>query len=171
MAKSLSLDLRSRVFAAIDAGLSCRKATIHFGVSAASAIRWQELVHRQGTPVAKKQGGDQRSQVIEAHGALIRKLLEEKHDITLEELKQKLAERGVSAGVTTPWRFFKRHNITLKKSRPMPRNSNAPTYWGGVNCGSKVSSTLIRSISSSLTRRALPRKWRDFAGVRQEAST
>ena len=41
MAKSLSIDLRQRVIAAIDGGLSCRRAAERFGVSAASAIRWR----------------------------------------------------------------------------------------------------------------------------------
>jgi len=38
MSKALSLDLRSRVEAAIAAGTSCRQAVERFGVSAASAI-------------------------------------------------------------------------------------------------------------------------------------
>jgi transposase len=42
MAKSLSLDLRQRVIAAIDGGFSCRAAAERFGVSAASAIRWRD---------------------------------------------------------------------------------------------------------------------------------
>src|SRR5215204_3546970 len=41
MPKALSFDLRSRVLAAVDAGLSCRQAATRFGVSASSAIRWQ----------------------------------------------------------------------------------------------------------------------------------
>jgi hypothetical protein len=40
MAKALS-NLRQRVIAAIDGGLSCRQAAEHFGVRAASAIRWR----------------------------------------------------------------------------------------------------------------------------------
>jgi transposase len=40
MAKSLSVDLRSRVVTAVDAGASCRSATARFGVSVSSAVRW-----------------------------------------------------------------------------------------------------------------------------------
>jgi transposase len=36
MPKALAFDLRSRVLAAIDAGLSCRQAAARFGVSASS---------------------------------------------------------------------------------------------------------------------------------------
>ena len=41
MSKALSLDLRTRVLAAIAGGLSCRQAAQRFGVSASSAIRWR----------------------------------------------------------------------------------------------------------------------------------
>ncbi|MFN3677012.1 MAG: IS630 family transposase, partial [Sphingomonas pseudosanguinis] len=40
MPRVLSQDLRERVVAAIDGGMSCRAAATRFGVSAASAIRW-----------------------------------------------------------------------------------------------------------------------------------
>ena len=43
MSKALSLDLRTRVLAAIAGGLSCRQAAERFGVSASSAIRWRAL--------------------------------------------------------------------------------------------------------------------------------
>jgi transposase len=43
MPQALSFDLRSRVLAAIDEGLSCRQAAARFGVSASSAIRWQGM--------------------------------------------------------------------------------------------------------------------------------
>ncbi len=40
MSKALSVDLRDRVVAAIEGGMSCQ-AALRFGVSAASAIRWR----------------------------------------------------------------------------------------------------------------------------------
>ena len=39
MPRLLSQDLRERVVASVDAGMSCRQAAKRFGVSAASAIR------------------------------------------------------------------------------------------------------------------------------------
>ena len=71
MGRGLSQDLRDRVVAAIDGGMSCRGAAVRFGVSAASAIRWRQLSLRHGTPAAKAQGGDRRSGRIEAHAAFI----------------------------------------------------------------------------------------------------
>jgi hypothetical protein len=48
MSKALSLDLRTRVLAAIPGGLSFRQAAERFGVSASSAIRWRALERLQG---------------------------------------------------------------------------------------------------------------------------
>jgi transposase len=93
MSKALSLDLRTRVLAAIAGGLSCRQAAQRFGVSAASAIRWRSLERRQGDARPKALGGDRRSRRIEAHAALILALGEATPDIILVELKAALANR------------------------------------------------------------------------------
>jgi transposase len=125
MAKSLSLDLRQRVIAAIDGGLSCRAAAERFGVSAASAIRWRDRQKKAGDFAPQKQGGDRRSRRIEEHSQLILDAVAAKSDITLVELRGKLIEHGVAAGVASLWRFFKRRKITLKKRRRTPPNSDA----------------------------------------------
>ena len=75
MGRALSMDLRDRVIAAIDGGLSCRAAAARFGVSAASAIRWRQLTLRTGKAVPRRPGGDSRSKRIEAHHAFIRTLI------------------------------------------------------------------------------------------------
>jgi transposase len=99
MPKSLSFDLRSRVLAAIDGGLSCRRAAARFGVSASSAIRWQALRRSGGDGHRRPQGGDRLSRRSEAHGDLIRALLVETPDITLPELKERLGRSGALVSV------------------------------------------------------------------------
>ena len=49
-------------------------------------------------------------------------LLEKKRDRTLVELRAALAEQGVAIGQSTPWRFFERRDIRLKKRPRMPLN-------------------------------------------------
>jgi transposase len=124
MGKPLSLDLRERVVAAVDGGLSRRKAAERFGVSISSAIRWTSLRRRTGDVRPQRLGGDKRSARIEAHAPLILSLVEARGDITLAELRSALAERGVAVAISTIWRFFDRHRITLKK-RPGMRPSRA----------------------------------------------
>ena len=127
MPKPLSFDLRSRVLAAVDGGLSCRQAAKRFGVSAASAIRWAALRRSGGDARPKPQGGDRLSHRTEAHAGLIRAALDEVPDITLPELKARLAGQGAQVSVAALWRFCRRHRLTRKKRRHMPRSRTAPT--------------------------------------------
>lgn len=117
MSKALSVDLRDRVIAAVDGGMSCRQAAARFGVSASSAIRWRSRVLTQGDVRPGPLGGDRRSGRVESHAELILGLVERRSDITLAELRAALAEQGVAVGMATLWRFFRRRRITLKKSR------------------------------------------------------
>ena len=117
MSKALSVDLRDRVVAAIDEGMSCRQAAARFGVSASSAIRWRTRLREQGDVRPGPLGGDRRSGRIESQAGLILSLVDQKPDVTLAELREALAERGIEVGLSTLWRFFDRRTITLKKSR------------------------------------------------------
>ena len=122
MARTLSQDLRDRVVAAIDGGLSCRAAAARFGISASSAIRWRQLAIEHRRAVAKPRGGDRHSGRIEAHGGFIRELVAKQGDMTLVEIQARLIERGAAVGIGTLHRFFMRHGITRKK-RPGTRSS------------------------------------------------
>ena len=127
MPQPLSFDLRSRVLSAIDAGLSCRQAAARFGVSASSAIRWQGLRRAGGDGRPKPQGGDRLSHKTEAHADLIQAVLAEVPDITLPELKERLAAQGAQVSVSALWRFCHRHQITRKKRRRTPQSRTART--------------------------------------------
>ena len=128
MGRALSRDLRDRVVAAVDGGVSCRRAAERFGVSAASAIRWRQLALVHGTPAAKAQGGDRRTAKIEDHAAFILQAIERQPDPTLAELREMLAERGVSTSIATLWRFFARHGITRKKRPATRRSKTVPMF-------------------------------------------
>lgn len=128
MSRALSVDLRDRVLAAVDGGLSHREAGTRFGVSAASVSRWRTLRRETGSTQPMRLGGDRRSGRIEAQAGLILSLLEETPDITIEELRHDLARRGHVFGFGTIRRFFARHAITRKKRRSTPRNSSERTF-------------------------------------------
>jgi len=127
MARALSLDLRRRVVDAVANGMSCRQAAVRFEVSASSAIRWAAQIRSGGALEPMKQGGDRRSQHIEAEAAFILGAVAEQPDMTLAELQGKLKERGKSAGIGTLWRFFQRHKITLKKRLRTPLSGSERT--------------------------------------------
>src|SRR3954449_2398220 len=148
MPKALSFDLRSRVLAAINEGLSCRQAAARFGVSASSAIRWQGMrragMRRAGGDARPKpQGGDRLSRRTEAHADLIHAALAEVPDITLPELKTRLAEQGAQVSVSALWRFCHRHKIPRKKRRRMPPSRTGRIFASDARPGSRASSILI----------------------------
>ena len=124
MSKALSLDLRVRVLEAVAEGASHREAAERFGIGAASVSRWRARARQQGDPSPKAQGGDRRSGRIEAQARLIGSQLQDRPDITIEELRAALSERGHLFGYGTIRRFFQRHRITRKK-RPRTR-ANRP---------------------------------------------
>lgn len=127
MAKALSVDLRSRVLAAVAAGASHRQVAARFGVSAASVSRWRALARQLGDARPKALGGDRRSARIEGQAALIGRILGETPDITIDELRRALAGHGHPFGYGTIQRFFARHNITRKKRPATPVNSSGRT--------------------------------------------
>ena len=67
MGLPLSMDLRTRVLAAVDAGMSCRSAAARFGVAPSTAIRWQAQRRATGNFEPKPQGGDTRSARVEKY--------------------------------------------------------------------------------------------------------
>ena len=113
---ALSMDIRKKVMKSIVGGMSRRQAAARFDIGPATAVRWAKRVETTGEVAPLKMGGDRRSQRLEAHADFILARIEEKPDMTIMELREKIRERhGVSFGYGTVWRFFARHNITRKK--------------------------------------------------------
>lgn len=125
MGAVLSEDLRKRVVAAIEAGVSQQQAAKRFGVSLSSAKLWLRQWRRHGHVAAKPQGGDRRSQRIEAQAEFLLQQVEHTPDVTLAELQAQLHRRGLSVGIGTVWRFFQRHGISFKKNAAR-RRTTAP---------------------------------------------
>lgn len=112
MSKAHSLDLRVRVLAAVKAGASHREAGERFGLSAASVSRWRTRERQQGDARPKALGGDRRSGRNEAHQETILVMLKGTPDITIEELRRSLVQKGLVFGDGTNRRFLVRHGIT-----------------------------------------------------------
>ena len=142
----LSVDLRRRVVSAVgEEGMSCRAAARRFGISFASAIRWVAALRERGSCAPLPMGGDTRSKRVEAHADYLVRLHRREPDLTLAEICARLERaRGEKASPSMIWRFFDRHDITLKKSRRMRANRTGPTSSNGGGGGSMVNSTSIR---------------------------
>lgn len=125
MVAALSNDLRWRVVRAIEAGVSRRAAASKFEVSIASAVRWHQRYMRTGTVASSAMGGDRLSHRAEVHAAKVLDWIQKEPDLTLVEIAARLAEQGHVFAPSTIWRLLDRHDMTLKKRPPMPRNRNA----------------------------------------------
>lgn len=122
MTKPLSTDLRERLVAAVDGGMSRRSAAQRYGVAASTAIKWVAQWRQTGDVRPRPRGGDQRSHRIEAHAEEILALIEETPDITLAEIAAHLdAAHGLKVAQSTVWRLLDRHSMTLKKNRARRR--------------------------------------------------
>ena len=127
MAQAFSMDLRTRLLAAVDSGLSCRAAAARFGVAPSTAIRWEAQRRETGGFAPKPKGGDLRSRRVEERAADILAICEARKDISLEELRLALIELGLHVSVAGLHRFFVRHAMTRKKRLAMRSSRTAPT--------------------------------------------
>ena len=127
MAQALSMNLRVRLLAAVDDGMSCRAAAARFGIAPSTAIRWQAQRRDTGNFAPKPQGGDMRSRWVEDRGDDILALWEARKDITLEELRRALIEIGLTVSVAGLHRFFARRGLTRKKRLAMLSSKTVPT--------------------------------------------
>jgi transposase len=126
MGKPYSLDLRERVVAAIEGGMSTRQAAARFAIGIATAGTWARLKRATGDVRPAKQGKPKGS-VLDAHADFILGLLAQAPDTTLDEMVERLQEeRDVTIVRTAVWKFLDRHNRTHKKRPHMPASKNAP---------------------------------------------
>ena len=124
MTKPLSIDLRERLISAVEGGMSRRSAAQRFGIAASTAIKWVDQWRRTGDVGPRPQGGDYRSQRIEAHAGEILALIEETPDITLSEIAGHLdAAHGLKVAQSTVWRLLDRRDMTFKKNRARQRTA------------------------------------------------
>lgn len=115
MGKALSLDLRTRIAAAVVRGEPVRAAAARFQVSASSAVRLGQKL-RAGVGLAPaKRGGPRPSPITPTVADWLRTRLAEKPDLTMRALASELRERGTSVTHDTVWRFVRRDGLTVKK--------------------------------------------------------
>ncbi len=122
MTKPYSDDLRERVLSSVWGGASIRGAAARFGVSPSFVSKLGSRYRRTGSVAPDPQGGDHRSEEIEAHGDWLLGRVEKTPDITLAELCAELRDRGLKTVPSTVWRFFDRHGLTFKKRQRMQAN-------------------------------------------------
>jgi transposase len=126
MGKALSGDLRSRVLKASGEGMSARQAAARFGVGVSSAIRW--IARAKIGELAPRPQGYRRASSLDAHEGFIVGMIEERRDITLNEMVARLlAEQSMKISRSALSAWLGRHGWTFKKSPRTHWSRTAPT--------------------------------------------
>ena len=120
MARPYSRDLRERVVRSVEGGLSRRRAASVFGVGIATVIDWVVVWRESGRVSAKPMGGDHNSR-LKGERAWLLQRIDTVPDLTLEEIRAELAQRGLHVGYGTVWRFFAAEGVSFKKNRARRR--------------------------------------------------
>jgi len=116
MAKGYSRDLRERAIAMVEEGDSRREVARVLDLAPSTAVRWLDRWITTGTVEAKPGTGHSRSP-LQAHAQWLLDVVAKEPDLTLEEIRDRLArEKKLAVAVSSVWRFFDRHEITFKKS-------------------------------------------------------
>ena len=117
MGKPLSVDLRNRIRAFVDAGHSRRAAAGHFDVSPSTVIKLMALVGASGSVEPARQGRPRRTGKLAPVAGFLKDQVESVSDITMPELAEALREaHDISAAPATLSRFLIREGYSYKKN-------------------------------------------------------
>jgi transposase len=112
MAVALGNDLRVRVMADVDAGMSAEKAAVKYSISARVVYQWKAL--RRDTGALKPRAGKTGPQPkLAEQRERIQAAVRENPSVTLHDLHQQLKLTGC---VSTLWNALREWGIVLKKS-------------------------------------------------------
>ena len=102
MTKPLSMDIRERAMARLEAGETVRAVAEALSIAPSSVVKWSERKRATGSVAPGKIGGRSRM----AEGAF-----------TLRGLVAELAERGLKVDYRTMWAFAHAEGLSFKKNR------------------------------------------------------
>ena len=124
MAKPYSDDLRARVMTAVAEGATREEAAERHDVSLSSVGRFLRRKRETGS-VSPAQFGGYKSYALAAHEERVRQLVAAQPDITLAELKSKLARQKVVVSQTSIFRFLRHLKLSFKKKPARRRAGSA----------------------------------------------
>ena len=141
-----SMDLRKRVLADCDAGLTTKPVAEKYGVSR-TWVRWLKQRRRETGNIAPGKSPGRPRKIDRDR---LQQLVAVYPDATLVELRERL---GVDCGTTAIWMALAALKITFKKKRCGPPNKTDRTSPNGGPRGGRSNSGWTRGGSSSSTKR------------------
>lgn len=116
MGKPYSLDLRKRVVAAIEDGMSRNQAAKQFGVAISTAIGWTRRVDETGSVEPGQIGGYKPKAISGEHAVWLSQRIKD-GDFTIRGLVAELADRGLKVDYHSVWDFVHAEKFSFKKKR------------------------------------------------------
>ncbi len=117
--KPLSVDLRQRIVDAVTGGESRTSVARRFCVSCQTVCNILGYLEKRGTLEPEKTGSSANKKFTEASLVAMRAWLEEKNDLTLRELQERLAREFVlEVSQVSIWKQLAAMRMTWKKNKP-----------------------------------------------------
>lgn len=129
MGRPYSSDLRERVLRASEVGDESQAALARrFEISESAVGSWLRQLRREGRRAPKPHGRGFRSILDEDDATVLRSLVHEKNDATLDEYAQAfLAKTGEEISGSSIGRALQRHGLVIKKRRSGPASNRDRT--------------------------------------------
>jgi len=153
--QSYSEDLRSRVFSAVDGGMSARAAAALLRVSVSYIYKALIRRRRTGERSASSRRGHRPRKLTPAQEGALAVHIEAHPDLTLAALRTwLLAAHGVRLSNGAMWSAVARLGLSFKKRRSAPPSRTVPTSRRGAASGRRRGPLSTPTSSSSSTRPA-----------------
>ena len=104
MGKPYSVDLRKRVVAAVEGGMSRNQAAKRFGVAISTAIGWMQRVEQTGSVAPGQMGGHKPKAISGEYATWLSQRIRA-GDFTLRGLVAELGGRGLKVDYRSVWEF------------------------------------------------------------------
>jgi transposase len=159
MGKPYSLDLRKRVVAAVEGGMSRNQAAKQFGVAISTAIGWMQRVEETGSVEPGQMGGHKPKAISGDHAVWLSQRIKD-GDFTIRGLVAELAGRGLKVDYHSVWDFVHAERLSFKKKAWRLANATVPTWRGGASNGQSIKTASKLNGWSSSTRPGPRPIWR-----------
>ena len=113
--QAYSQDLRERVLRALDRGERPSEIARRFEVGRVWVYQVRERLEKTGERGSFQIGGHRRSRLAEME-PLLRAWIKEAPDLTLMQMRERLAKQGVLIKIGALWHQLNRWKLTLKKN-------------------------------------------------------
>ena len=148
---TISTDLRERILAAYDRGEGTRdQIARRFAVSLGMVKKLLQQRRRTGNIEPRHSFSGRKPKILASHRMELRRLLAEKPDLTLEELRAALE---LDCSLQAIHYALEKMGLTYKKRHSVPPSKIAKTSRGRGGLGSAGREGLTRPASSSSTSR------------------